>query len=88
MSLLLCRKFQKHLILSAAISVSYLIYLFVIARNQLKAALLMELESPRNFFLDFGLQAIITGQVLSATDLTAAIDKITTADVQNVSCLS
>ena len=55
------------------------------ARNQLKAALLMELESPRNFFLDLGLQAIITGQVLTSDELAAAIDKITTTDVQNVS---
>ncbi|KAK2160791.1 hypothetical protein LSH36_127g15026 [Paralvinella palmiformis] len=54
------------------------------AKNQLKAALLMELESPRNFFLDLGLQAIITGQVLTSDELAAAIDKITTTDVQNI----
>lgn len=54
------------------------------AKNQLKAATLMEMESSSNLLLEIGQQALTSGQVLSMDNLLAAVDQITTADVQNI----
>lgn len=55
------------------------------AKNQLKAAVLMSLESGDSFVSDMGLQALLTGTVKSAPVIAAAIDAVSVSDVTAVS---
>lgn len=55
------------------------------AKEQLKAAVLSELESGSRLVSDIGQQAVLLGQVQSASQLAAAIDGVSVADVNAVS---
>lgn len=54
------------------------------AKNQLKASMLMETENSGLMLEDLAVQAVLSGQVLTAADITAVIDAVTIADVQAV----
>lgn len=54
------------------------------AKEQLKAAVLSELDSNGRLVSDIGQQAVLLGQVQSATQLAAAIDGVSVADVNAV----
>ena len=54
-------------------------------RNQLKSAVLMDLENGDNITQDMASQVALTGQVLDVDSISAAIDSVTAADVQSVS---
>ena len=54
-------------------------------KNQLKASLLMDLESGQQTLQDMAGQAILSGQILQAADIASSIDAVTAADVANVS---
>jgi len=53
-------------------------------KNQLKASLLMDLESGEQELQDIASQVILSGQVLSAADVANSIDAVTVADVTNI----
>lgn len=54
----------------------------------LKGALLQKYESGANVLEDIGNQALLLGSVLAAPQIAAAVDSITTAQVQDVSIIS
>lgn len=58
------------------------------AKEQLKAAVLSELESGSRLVSDIGQQAVLLGQVHSAAQLAAAIDGVSVADVNAVRIIS
>lgn len=51
----------------------------------MKANILLGNESGLEAILNYGSQAVLTGQPQSATQLAAAVDSVSTSDVQNVS---
>ncbi|KAL1517969.1 hypothetical protein ABEB36_001663 [Hypothenemus hampei] len=53
-------------------------------KNQFKSALLSELESGSKAVDVIGVQAVLTGDAKSPSDLAAAIDSVSTSDVRNV----
>ncbi|XP_066148530.1 cytochrome b-c1 complex subunit 2, mitochondrial [Euwallacea fornicatus] len=53
-------------------------------KNQLKSSLLFELESGSKMAKFLGTQAVLTGSGLSPSDLSAAVDSVTTSDVRNI----
>lgn len=55
------------------------------AKEQLKVAVLNELESGSRLVSDIAAQAVLLGQVHSAGQIVAAIDSVTAADVNAVS---
>lgn len=55
------------------------------AKEQLKVAVLNELESGSRLVSDIAAQAVLLGQVHSASQIVAAIDSVTAADVNAVS---
>lgn len=58
----------------------------VLAKNQLKTALLLQAESGSQAIGNFGLQAVITGSVRTPAQLAEAVDAISPSDVRNVCC--
>lgn len=54
------------------------------AKEQLKAAVLSELDSGSRLVSDIGQQAVLLGQVHSASQLVAAIEGVSVADVNAV----
>lgn len=54
------------------------------AKNQMRAAVAMELENGASLLEDIGVQALLSSNVISLPELDAAIAKLTLADVQNV----
>lgn len=54
------------------------------AKYQLKAGVSMSLEDSGQLVEELGIQAQITGQVLTLEDITQAIDKVTTTEVNNI----
>lgn len=59
--------------------------LFIQAKNQLKASILLELESGAKAVQLLGSQAALTGSALSPCEISAAVDSVTIGDVRNVS---
>lgn len=55
------------------------------AKEQLKTAILVELESTNGILSDIGQQAVLTGTVQSPAEVIAAIDALTSSDVNAVS---
>lgn len=53
-------------------------------KTQLKAALLLELESGRKAVEWLGTQAVLTGAAQTPKDIAAAVDSVSTGDVRNV----
>ena len=45
----------------------------------------MEMESSSTFLMDLGVQALLSGQVLTMNDVVKSIDQITTGDINSVS---
>lgn len=56
-----------------------------LGKNLLKASILSDNESGSNAILNYANQAVLTRQVQSACQVAAAIDSVSTSDVQNVS---
>jgi len=54
------------------------------ARNQLKSAVFMQLESRPLYLDDLGRQLLIFQKILSADDLAAQIDRVQAADIERV----
>lgn len=54
-------------------------------KEQLKAAVLMELESDSSLVSDLGAQALLLGNAQSPAEIVGAIDAITASDVNAVS---
>nr|AEE63101.1 unknown [Dendroctonus ponderosae] len=52
-------------------------------KNQLKASVLLELESGSRAVQLLGTQAVLTGAAISPCELASAIDSVTTGDVRN-----
>lgn len=55
-------------------------------KEQLKAAVLMELETGNGLVSDLGAQALLLGNAQSQAEIAGAIDGITASDVNAVSC--
>lgn len=55
------------------------------AKEQLKAAVLHDLDSGSRLVSDIAAQAVLLGQVQSAAQIVAAIDAVSAADVNAVS---
>lgn len=54
------------------------------AKNQLKASILLDGESGSRALSNIGVQAVITGAVKTPSQLAAAVDAISPADVKAV----
>lgn len=59
--------------------------LYIQAKNQLKASILLELESGAKAVQLLGSQAALTGSALSPCEISAEVDNVTIGDVREVS---
>lgn len=58
----------------------------ILAKNQLKTAILLQAESGSQVIGNIGLQAVIAGAVKTPAQLAEAVDALSPADVKSVCC--